>query len=101
MKGPNKRGPIRGEKIMKTTLLAAAAALSLGGSAAYADGDQGTIPNTFFTELPGVVAQAPGQNVPWTAGDRTRQQGQTYSQATHGPWLFPPIGKYLEQKPGG
>ena len=31
---------------MKTMLLAAAAALSLGVSAAYADGGQGTLPNT-------------------------------------------------------
>jgi len=50
---------------MKTMLLAAAAVLCLGAGAAYADGDGdggagedgGTIPNTFFTELPGVDAQ--------------------------------------------
>lgn len=48
---------------MKTMLLAAAAVLSLGVGAAYAEGeggggeDGGTIPNTFFTELPGVDAQ--------------------------------------------
>ena len=37
---------------MKTMLLAAAAALSLGISAAYADGGDGPIANTQFTELP-------------------------------------------------
>jgi hypothetical protein len=45
---------------MKTMLLAAAAVLTLGVGAAYADGggeEGGTIPNTFFTELPGVDAQ--------------------------------------------
>ncbi|HTI83612.1 MAG TPA: hypothetical protein VL614_24420 [Acetobacteraceae bacterium] len=48
---------------MKTMLLAAAAVLSLGVGAAYADSeggsgeDGGTIPNTYFTELPGVDAQ--------------------------------------------
>lgn len=44
---------------MKTIVLAAAAVLSLGMAAAYADGgdDGGTIPNTYFTELPGVDAQ--------------------------------------------
>lgn len=46
---------------MKTMLLAAAAVLSLGVGAAYAEGDGGedggTIPNTFFTELPGVQVQ--------------------------------------------
>jgi hypothetical protein len=86
---------------MKTTLLAAAAALSLGAGAAYADGDQGTVPNTFFTELPGVVAQAPGQNVPGSVPGQNGQPGQTYSQSAHGPWLFPPIGKYLDQRAGG
>lgn len=48
---------------MKTMLLAAAAVLALGAGAAYAEGeggageDGGTIPNTYFTELPGVDAQ--------------------------------------------
>ena len=49
---------------MRTMLLAAAAVLSLGVGAAYADGDDGgMIPNTFFTELPGVdVQQGPQPN---------------------------------------
>jgi hypothetical protein len=49
---------------MKTIVLAAAAALCLGVGAAHADNgaeDSGAIgPNSFFTELPGEVATAPG-----------------------------------------
>jgi hypothetical protein len=76
---------------MKTMLLAAAAALSLGVSAAYADGGQGTLPNTYFTELPGVIAQAPVQNAPSVATARNGQAIGTYvTSSSHGTWLFPP-----------
>ena len=91
---------------MKTMLLAAAAALSLGVGSAYADGGDGTIANTQFTELPGVVAQAQVPNAPVYAqnGQQNRQvqtqqaqNGQAahgygiYStQSSHGTWLFPP-----------
>ena len=48
--------------MMKTLMLAAAAVLSFGVGSAHADGeDGGTIANTFFTALPGVIAIAPGQ----------------------------------------
>jgi hypothetical protein len=60
---------------MKTMLLAAAAALSLGVASAYADGGDGAIANTYFTELPGVVAQAQVPNAPVYA-----QNGQGQSQ---------------------
>ena len=46
---------------MRTIIFAAAAALTLGSGAAYAEGGRGTVASTFFTELPGVVAQAPVQ----------------------------------------
>ena len=50
---------------MKTMMLAAAAVLSLGVGSAFAnEGDGGQVANTFFTELPGVIAQAPSQQVP-------------------------------------
>ena len=51
---------------MKTMLLAASAALSLGIGSAYADANSsgGTIPNTFFTQLPGVNPTPPVQHVP-------------------------------------
>jgi hypothetical protein len=69
---------------MKTMLLAAAAALSLGVSAAYADGGQGTLPNTYFTELPGVIAQAPAQTAPAVATARNGQAiGAYVTTVTH------------------
>jgi hypothetical protein len=47
---------------MKTLMLAAAAVLSLGMSAAFADGGDGPVANTQFTQLPGVIAQAQTSN---------------------------------------
>jgi hypothetical protein len=76
---------------MNTVLRAAIVAASLASiGPAYAGEGEGTVANTRFTEIPGVVAQAPAQNVPPVA---TAQNGQaSRSNAT---WLFPPIGKYL------
>ena len=85
---------------MKTMLLAAAAALSLSAGAAYAN-EGGPEANTFFTELPGVVAQAQVPNAPAYAqnGQTTQQaqnaQGAHSTQSGHGPWLFPPLNKYF------
>ncbi len=84
---------------MKTMLLAAAAALSLGVGSAYADGGDGAIANTYFTELPGVVAQAQVPNTPVYAqsGQAQSQQAQNgqgvhayVTQSSHGTWLFAP-----------
>lgn len=47
---------------MKTMLLAAAVALTFGAGVAYAGDGEGPIPNTQFTELPNVIAQAPVYN---------------------------------------
>lgn len=47
---------------MKTMMLAAAAVLTLGMGAAFADGGDGPVANTQFTELPGVIAQATTNN---------------------------------------
>ncbi len=70
---------------MKTILLAAAAGLSLVAStAAYADGGQSTEPNTFFTQLPGVVAQADVPNAPTYAQNRPVQTQQAQNgQGVH------------------
>ena len=98
---PLKRGRKMRRETMKTMFLAAAAALSLGVGSAYADGGDGTIANTQFTELPGVVAQAQVPNAPVYAQNRqATQQAQNgqgvhgygvYStQSSHGTWLFPP-----------
>ena len=73
---------------MKTTIFAAVAALSLGIGSAYAQSTGGTIPNTFFTQLPGVTATTPAQNV------ATTQDGQAVhayvTQSSRGTWLFAP-----------
>ena len=61
---------------MKTMLLAAAAALSLGVGSAYADSGDGPAANTFFTELPGVVAQAQVPNAPVYAQNPQAQTQQ-------------------------
>ena len=88
---------------MKTMLLAATAALSIGVGSAYAN-EGGPEANTFFTELPGVVAQADVPNVPTYAqhGQAQIQQAQSgqaahgygvYStQSSRGTWLFAPTG---------
>ena len=74
---------------MKTLLLAASAALSLGIGSANADSSGGTIANTFFTQLPGVTPTPPAQNAPAAA---TAQGGpHAYvTQSGRGTWLFPP-----------
>jgi hypothetical protein len=76
------------------TMIFAAAALSLGMSAAAFANEGG--PNS--TRLPGVIAQAPAQNVP--SIDTTHGQALR-ADTDRGPWLFPPIGKYLDQHAGG
>jgi len=82
---------------MKIMLRAAIMAASLGtiGSAYAGDGD-GTIAETRFTEIPGVVAQAPVRDAPPVA---TAQDGQavqaSVSRSSGAAWVFPPIGNYL------
>ena len=75
---------------MKTMIFAAA--LSLGMNAAFAS-EGGPNP------IPDVIAQATVQNVP---SINITQRGQVLRADTdRGPWLFPPIGKYLDQHAGG
>jgi len=76
---------------MKTALMTAFAILGVVGmSSAYAgDGGGGSAPNTFFTELPGVVAHPPGQ-VPDYSGLPHGQTTETYTQRF--PWLPAPVG---------
>jgi hypothetical protein len=73
---------------MKIMLRAAIAALSFAsiGPAIASEGDGGTAP----------VAQAPVQNAPSIVAAQNGQAGQTYSHSNHSPWLFPPVGKYLD-----
>ena len=82
---------------MRTMLIAAAAGLSLAAStAAYADGGDGPAANSFFTELPGVVAQADVPNASAYAQNRQAQNGQGVhvyvSRSNQGTWLFAPNG---------
>jgi hypothetical protein len=85
---------------MKIMLRAAIAALSIASiGPALADGGDGPAANTFFTELPGVVAQADVPNAPAYAqnGQAQTQQAQSgqgvhtfVTQSSHGTWLFAP-----------
>ena len=70
---------------MKTTLLAAAAMLCIGAGVAYADNaeDAGWVPNTYFTELPGVVSTAPGM----PPNDVASNANQAATQSTT--WVVP------------
>jgi hypothetical protein len=77
---------------MKIMLRAAIAAISIASiGSAYADSGDGPTANTLFTEIPGVIAQAPVQNAPPVA---TAQNGQTVhayvTRSNRGTWLFTP-----------
>ena len=77
---------------MKTMFLAAAAALSLGIGSAYAsEAERGTIANTQFTSIPGVVTRAPAQAATAVANGAERG-GDAGVCHPVGPrhWLFPP-----------
>jgi hypothetical protein len=75
---------------MTIAIRTAVAILSIASfGTAYADSIGGTIPNSFFTQLPDVAEKPPMQNVPAAA---TAQDGaHAYvTQSNHGTWLFPP-----------
>jgi hypothetical protein len=77
---------------MKIVIRAAIAALSFAsiGSAIAGEGE-GTVANTFFTELPRVVAEAPVQNAPAVATAQNGQAVQAYvTKSNRGTWLFAP-----------
>jgi hypothetical protein len=82
---------------MGTMLLAAAAGLSLAAStAAYADGGDGPVASSFFTELPGIVAQADVPHASAYAQNRQAQPQQAQNggvpvyatQSSRGTWLY-------------
>ena len=52
---------------MKIMILATAVVLSLGVGSAHADSEGASTVETQFTRIPGVMAQAPGQNAPLDA----------------------------------
>ncbi|HEY7581289.1 MAG TPA: hypothetical protein VH855_27145 [Acetobacteraceae bacterium] len=71
---------------MKTMVLASAAVLCLGMGAAWADQggeDSGLLgPNTYFTELPGVVATPPGTRANDAAANAWQTVGRQPTAAT-------------------
>jgi hypothetical protein len=78
---------------MKTMFLVTAAVLGLGVGSAYADSEGGQIANTRFTELPGVLAQAPVQQAPSAvARNQTGAPTAAFVTSSHssGTWLFQP-----------
>jgi hypothetical protein len=79
---------------MKTMLLAAAAALSLGFGSAFAADSEGASDRaiTRFTEIPGVMAQVPAQNAPAVATAQSGQAIHTFvtRSENQGTYLFPP-----------
>jgi len=92
-KGPTQKSEaLPRRETMKIMLRAAIAALSIASiGSAYADGGQGPVANSYFTELPGVIAQAPVQNAPSIATARNGQAIGTYvTNSNHGTWLFAP-----------
>jgi hypothetical protein len=84
------RGRDQRREKMKTMMLAAAATLTLGLGSAFAN-DGGYGGPTQFTEIPGVLAQAPAQNVPSVATAQNGQGVKVYvTHANQGTYLFAP-----------
>ena len=71
---------------MKTTFLAAATALVLSVGSAYAGDGEGPVPNTQFTEIPNVIAQAPRQDNHAYAAN---QNGSAYASQQRPTVVFP------------
>jgi hypothetical protein len=79
-------------RILRLLGISAIAAVSLA-STGSADADGGSIiPNTFFTQLPGVATTVPAQNA--SAIGMAQKNGQAtgayVTQSNRGTWLFPP-----------
>jgi hypothetical protein len=77
---------------MKYALRAAITALSIANIPPAMAGDSSLNPDTFFTRLPDAPAEAAAQT------GRSGQAVQAATQSARGPWLFPPIGKYLDRQ---
>ena len=77
---------------MKSMLRTALAALSIASIGPAFGGEGGDVAaNTFFTQLPGVIAQAPAQDASAIATAQNGQDVQLYGTMSHrGTWLFAP-----------
>ena len=73
---------------MTIAIRAAVAILSIASfGTAYADSVGGTLPITFFNQLPGVAEKSPMQNVP--AAPTAQDWAHAYvTQSRHGTWLY-------------
>ena len=74
--------------IMLRTALTALSIASIGP--AFAESEGGTANNTYFTQLPGVVAQAPVQNAPVATAQNGQGVHAYVTNSNHGTWLFAP-----------
>jgi hypothetical protein len=78
-------------KIMLRAALAAASIASIGS--AYAGEGEGVVANTQFTQIPGVVAQAPAQNATGVTTAQNSRPVHVYAtRSDQGTWLYPPNG---------
>jgi hypothetical protein len=78
---------------MKTMIFATAAVLGIGVGSAYAGDGEGPVPNTRFTEIPGVLAQAQVPHPAPTVVARNQSGAPTAAYVTgHSRYmsLFPP-----------
>ena len=69
---------------MRPMILVAVAVAGLNGGVAYAGDGDAPAANTLFTQIPGVVAQAPST-------DTAQQKGPSGNRPSRSPWLSPPI----------
>jgi hypothetical protein len=74
---------------MRTMILVAVAVAGLNGGVAYAGDGDAPAANTLFTQIPGVVAQAPAGNLPSTG--TAQLAGPSGNRPSRNPWLSPPI----------
>ena len=81
---------------MKTMLLAAATVLSLGVGSAFAADSEGASDQaiTRFTEIPGVMAQAPAQNAPSVATAQGGQAVHAFVTSSRSGYQFPTGAHY-------
>lgn len=74
---------------MRTMIIAAVAVMGLASGVAYAGEGEEPAANTLFTQIPGVIAQAPAGNVP--SIDTAQQTSPIGNRSSHSRWLSPPI----------
>jgi hypothetical protein len=81
---------------MKFAIRAGLMALSIGSISPAFAGESGPNLNT----SPVVIAETQAQNAPVAATPRG-QELRNNAQSNRRPWLFPPIGKYLDPQARG